>query len=71
MRQTRILLACLAGVMLAACGTDTPTSPATESLRREDTTAGCDGTLVPVLGEDGIVTYQCVGKGLWGSGSGG
>lgn len=75
MRRARILLACLAAAILAACGTDPITAPETTApdqphldVVSPDPTQ-CLGELVSILKADGTIVYECRG-GQFGSGSG-
>jgi ABC-type phosphate transport system substrate-binding protein len=74
MRQARMLLACLAVTVLAACGTDTLTAPeqATPPAAPRLDVTQCDGTLIMVIRADGTTAVECVLRnGQLGSGSGG
>lgn len=74
MRQARMLLACLAAAVLAACGSDTPTAPEqaapVQAPRLDDTVPTCDGTLITVVRADGSTAVECVARGQYGSGTG-
>ena len=74
MKSARILLACAAVSVLAACSADpvAPTRDDTDGIAppstRSNNTATCAGTIKVVTNADGSLSYECVVERQSGSG---